>query len=157
MNKVQTKRLLNVAKSLRDAHKAKMKFDMGNYVFGQIEAVEENDSHEQSQFVNTEANFCGSPSCALGHFAARTDLQRVLKIAIHENTDFKYAQLELRSTNERADMLEEELLQYFGLNKEEMKELFSGVGCRNAKSAITAAKYIEKFVASRRYPRTTRR
>ncbi len=52
MNQIQKKRLLNVAKALREAPEPS-KFTMVRYF-----------------------NYCGTPACALGHYVFRTDLQK---------------------------------------------------------------------------------
>ena len=110
------KRLLNVAKSLREAapkRKKDGKFSMEDYV-----------------------NRCGTPACALGHYAARTDLQKTFKIrnSLYYNNEFYLSQPD--------DGGEE----HFGIYADEHVELFGVDGCDNAKTPIQAARYIEGFV-----------
>ncbi len=57
MNKLGKKRLLNVAKALRESPKPK-EFSMNSY-----------------------GHICGAPMCALGHYAYRRDLQRTFRLS----------------------------------------------------------------------------
>ena len=98
LTKIQEKRVLNVAKALRDAHAAKKKFDMGTFVFGTVGDIESEYDYDAEKYTycNREANFCGTPACALGHYAARTDMQRLVKVAYLKDKDrggVKYAQI----------------------------------------------------------------
>jgi hypothetical protein len=60
----QNARLLNVAKALRDAAEAKKFFCMRDI------AIVRDD--------------CGTPACALGHYAARRDLQATFELSFEE-------------------------------------------------------------------------
>lgn len=162
MNKVQSKRLLNVARALREAYAARKKFNMDKFVFGQASAIDDGeydfDSNSYCGSVNNEAEFCGTPACALGHYGARTDLQRVLKVAYLKSDDgVKYAKLQFFGTNEDVDFSSHRLQDHFGLDVNELHELFDYDGCGGAKTALQAAKYIERLVAKKMYPgRNTR-
>lgn len=161
MNKTQVKHLLNVARALRDAHAAKSKFDMGAFVFGHLGAISSDFDYSTNQYVtcNREKEFCGTPACALGHYAARTDLQRLLKIEYRKKHGVPYAQLNWfgakRNNNGGMacpDYDHEKFQQHFGLNYHEMEELFGGDGCGGATTALQAAKYIERFVKQKQFP-----
>jgi len=150
MNKVQMKRLLNVARALRDAHAAKKKFDMEKWIFGDVGALK--DSYDPRtgfyKTCNEEANFCGTPACALGHYAARTDLQRLLKVSIlKDRYGTKYATMDrFGGVAGDGDWEEQDVKDHFGIDGEEFSELFDPEGCNNARTSLQAAKYIEKFV-----------
>jgi hypothetical protein len=154
MNKVQSKRLLNVARALREAHAAKKAFDMERLVFGHRNQVEFDE--EQGKTVQTDdANFCGTPACALGHYAARTDLQRILKISIFKEKGAPAADVVYFGTKRKSvDYYDESIwADHFGLDDSyEMEELFGFAGCNEAKTALQAAKYIERFVQKKMYP-----
>lgn len=162
MNKVQMKRLLNVAKALRDAHAARKKFNMEAFVFGNIGVLENNFNYEtgEYEYCNTEANFCGTPACALGHYAARTDLQRLLKIVVVKDKEYggvEYAKLaffgDKASSDETCpDYEDPKFEEHFGLSSNEMEELFGNAGCGDARTALQAAKYIENFVKRKQHP-----
>lgn len=157
MNKVQSKRLLNVARALREAHAAKKKFNMDKFVFGQASAINYGDRFLVGQPRNVEAESCGTPACALGHYASRTDLQRFVKIQYHKD-DFgiKYAELAyFGSRDSGVDYCDSEFERHFGISLEETELLFSWDGCNGAKTALAAAKYIERFVKQK--TRTTRK
>lgn len=116
-------RLLNVAKALRESPNPHM-FDMGMYVNG-----------------------CGTPACALGHFANRTDLQDICCISprpgsVNEGFDIRYV-MSGRLLNYNDD----QLLKYLDISEEEACELFATDGCGDARTPIQAAEYIERFVA----------
>ncbi len=147
MNKVQVKRLLNVAVALRDAAKARKKFSMKKYVFG--DHCEVKTVFKDGRYIsyNREENFCGTPACALGHYAARTDLQRLLKISILKDYQGgKYATMDSFGSKSGSGWGMESVMDHFGIDSREFEELFDPDGCGNAKTPLQAAKYIEKFV-----------
>ena len=127
LTKVQTKRLLNVARALRDAHAAKMKFDMEKWVFGDEGSIERSaynyDTNSYGKACNNEAEFCGTPACALGHYASRTDLQRVLKVSILKNDDgVKFASMDYfgGQKGDGVDFWDANLRDHFGLDADEL-------------------------------------
>lgn len=69
-NERQDRRLLNVARALRESPNPKA-FTMLRFVHG-------DDSF--SNTVGSAADWCGTPACALGHYGSRTDLQKIVKI-----------------------------------------------------------------------------
>lgn len=84
---------------------------------------------------------CGTPGCALGHYAHRRDLQKIFKLS-----DGGYLQRTagLKDTQGIDDYA---VLRHFGITYDQSMELFSGsAGCGNALTATEAANYIEKFV-----------
>lgn len=148
LTKVQEKRLLNVARALRDAAKARKKFDMEKYVFGDENALESKFDQGRFKYCNTEENFCGTPACALGHYAARTDLQRLLKIVVVKDNWYgvSYAAMGMYGVKNSNWCQQNEVEHHFGISTDEFIELFDYNGCGGAKTPLQAAKYIEKFV-----------
>lgn len=116
MNKAQKKRLLNVAKALRE-DKDPERFQM--YRFAD----------------------CGTPCCALGHYAARKDLQRVFRLS-----RVKGNWLGLVGKREGIGIDAPEVHKHFGIDYEQADELFGCHGCGCAQTPIDAAEYIEQFV-----------
>lgn len=119
MNK---ERLLNVAKALREAKNPEA-FNMNFHL-----------DHE-----------CGTPACAFGHYAARQDLQGAFKIAF----DGRWKAYNIETTdgqNENVWWSDECVHEHFGVTEIEARELFFTDGCGNAKSALDAAEFIERYV-----------
>jgi len=86
--------------------------------------------------MRTIAHPCGTPACALGHYAARGDLQDAFRLdnrgfLVHLGDETPY-EMELR---------------HFAIDGDQEDELFSAMGCGDAKTTIEAAEYIERFVA----------
>jgi len=137
---INAKRLLNVAKALRESPSPKM-FTMETFVYG---------SEDDAVLgLNTGPEFCGTPACALGHYGSRRDLQRLFKIEVAT----------LEDAEDKAELVyadtcpvgydDTEVVRHFGISFDDCQKLFSPEGCGGAKSVKAAAKYIEKFVASR--------
>lgn len=145
MNHIQEKRLLNVARSLRESADPK-NFDMGLFVRSRVIGKDEN-------------GFCGTPACALGHYAARRDLQKLLKIKVTYDpigiyregvTTARVMYLGGRKNHMGSGncmVIDEPIQEHFGIDDAENKELFDSTGCGNAKTPKAAARYIERFVA----------
>lgn len=118
MNK---KRLLNVAKALREAPNPKQ-FTM-------------------LRFGRSGANRCGTPCCALGHYAARKDLQQTF--ALNANGQL------CRADDPRLGFIgiDNPLVQeHFDISLGQTGELFDSEGCDSATTVERAAQYIENFV-----------
>lgn len=115
MNK---KRLLLVAKALRES-KPTNRFSM--LIFGYD---------------------CGTPCCALGHYAFRKDLQTVFSL-----NECGYLRLIKGRADGVSGIYDYSILRHFGITPEQSRELFQGGdGCGGAKTATKAAEYIEAFV-----------
>lgn len=151
MNAIQQKRLLNVAKALRDAAaqpKLKALFTMSQYGYS-THGNGELYSGETGKLVKIEeAKTCGTPACALGHYAARRDLQR--EFVLDETGDVV--------DKDGNSFSSEQLERHFGISagnddpnevSDEAEDIFGGYGCDRAKTPIQAARYIEKFVAAK--------
>ena len=110
-------RLLNVARALRES-KNPEDFDMGMY-----------------------GHACGTPACALGHYAAREDLQHTFTLdAVNDSILVGEDWVGFDSRDVR---------DHFGITPSEALELFEAEGCAGAKTAIEAAEFIERVVAER--------
>jgi len=124
MNK---ERLLNVAKALRESP-APDKFNM-----------------------NRVSHACGSPACAIGHYVARQDLQSdFLPVPPgHSHMDREGGTGHVLLTSGKVVFFTaRSLLEHFDLDSDEYEQLFGGgYGCGDARTAIEAAEYIERFVA----------
>lgn len=112
---IHAQRLLNVALALREVPDVKS-FTMRRYM-----------------------NECGTPACAIGHYAGRLDLQDLLCI---RDGNFSYVDPKLGEP----DYDDPVVLDHFGIDEEEAEELFGGYGCGQARAPIEAAEYIEGFV-----------
>jgi len=137
LTKRQAKRLLNVARALRESPKPKA-FSMVDYVWNRENAY----NHE-----------CGTPQCALGHYGSRTDLQRLIapKYAWayfgNEKSEMVHANLVYRDDQQIVlSYWDTEIKEHFGIDADEAEELFGWGGCDNAKTPKQAARYIERFV-----------
>jgi hypothetical protein len=130
MNKVHQKRLLNVAKALRESANPEA-FTMEWFVHGD---TEQRDQGRVSPFS------CGTPACAIGHYAARRDLQRELKIVVREGDAEVVDSRRLPATCWSVH-------EHFGVTPDESRDLFAYAGCGGAKTPKAAARYIERFVA----------
>ena len=118
----QNKRLLNVAKALRESPDPK-NFTMHSYF-----------------------DVCGTPMCAFGHYAARRDLQK----SFRNDPTGRWCPVDAAGNNVEAGIIDDYSIKtHFGLNVDEQFMMFSATGCNNAKSNISAAEFIEKFVKNR--------
>lgn len=128
MNK---ERLLNVARALRESPNPEQ-FHMSSY------------GHD-----------CNTPACAIGHYAARPDLQDAFALDT-------YGWL-IHRDGRPCNYFHEEVHAHFDITPEQSSLLFSGDtdgddfdedgepnrvwGCNSARTALEAAEYIENFVA----------
>lgn len=114
------KRLLNVARALRESPKPR-DFTMRRYT-----------------------NHCETPACAFGHYMHRADLQRSFKPA---PDGWPLARIGRRvvAVVFRDDIVQE----HFGIGRGEAERLFGPSGCDGARGPREAARYIERFVKAR--------
>lgn len=134
MNKVQIKRLKSVVIALRDAQKVpifRKLFTMRHWGW-------QNTNSGEVDTNNDEYADCGTPACAMGHYAVRTDLQRTFDL----NNE---GQLCLAGMIDSASM-GAEICSHFGIDSDEQDELFGTVGCDEAETPKAAAKYINRFI-----------
>ena len=138
MEQIYVDRLMKVVQSLLESKRPR-KFDMGMY-------------------VHTHENFCGTPGCALGHYAARRDLQKVFKVFVNKDglraagNDYEDGAYGfLKGPDDRRVHHDSLIVQeHFGLTRYEATELFASDGCDNAKTTRAAAKYIKDFIEFKR-------
>lgn len=132
------KRLLDVVKALRDA---------------------ENDPHFVEDFTMQRfANPCGTPACALGHYAWRVDLQSefIISHSAAMGRSVFYAEgcgsfWRERDNDHSIGLGDDRVLDYFSISYSEVLELFDVEGCDKAAVPGEAADYIESFV-TRKWP-----
>lgn len=140
MNSTQATRLIRVADALRDAAEQAWYFNMETYGYKQSFAAK-NGFEKEAEILKQKD--CGTPACALGHYAVRKDLQRAFDlipdgIIVRRGTRYEDAGFDTPYTRE-----------HFGLTKDEAYELFNGDGCGSARTADAAAEYIEGFVRNK--------
>lgn len=124
MNKVQRKRLLNVARACRETKTPDL-FTMRAF-----------------------AHPCGTPACALGNYAARRDLQRSFYLVNRVQGSEPYW-LQPAGTTYTVGFDGQEVHEHFGIDYDESQELFGPNGCRSASTGNKAADYIERFVEAK--------
>lgn len=137
---VARKHLLDVVKALRDA---------------------QNDEHFVEDFTMQRfMNPCGTPACALGHYAFRQDLQSEFRLGRPEqditSSGISYVEgygnaYKRQAADQSIDLCHDRVLRHFGLTYSEVIELFDADGCHRAALPGEAADYIETFVA-RKWP-----
>lgn len=120
-------------------------------------------------------NACGTPACVLGHIGSRTDLQRMFKFVRerlpHSSEEFwkgvfargeDYADdaqykpgpdgtlyhfsLQTRKDNYGVGYDSPEILEFFGVDDDEARDLFGTAGCDNAQTPKEAIRYIQRFI-----------
>lgn len=150
MNKRQANRLLNVARALRELPHPE-RFTMGTYLH----------TADDVNYGDVEPNWCGTPGCAIGTYASRPDLQRLITVEFKTETvydektdthvEVRDPTLMFTSNGDRYgfDHTDEQVQEHFGITYDETDLLFDGDGCGNAQTALEAAAFIEKFVASK--------
>jgi hypothetical protein len=120
MNK---ERLLNVAKALRESP---------------------NPDDFTMKWVRNE---CGTPACALGHYAAREDLQSEFRLLELDRLASPGVAIRSLQTGDLVAWCDPDVLNHFGIDREQNSLLFSSDGCDVAQTAAEAAEYIERFVS----------
>lgn len=145
MNEEQATRLLRVADALRDAAAANWYFNMSSWgeklsrFFGTDRLCRLPDN--EVEFV--KENRCGTPACALGHYAVRKDLQDTFTLS--KSGDLYQigpngGRGRCLSPNSKA------VQEHFGIDSDESKLLFDADGCGLADTSLEAARFIEKFI-----------
>lgn len=145
MNKIQIKRLTNVAVALEDAAKNEelaKAFSMLFYGWNGKSVINGYDI-DYRPILGEPKHKCGTPACAIGNYAARKDLQKTFKLfgprAGEPGT--------LASNGSKVLTIEsDKVLNHFGITTSESTKLFSSYGCGNAKTPLAAAKFIRKFI-----------
>lgn len=134
--------ILDEAQKKYDRLKASKKFKKGEM------------GYDQKRFVHE----CGTPACALGHWAVHNPRRWRVKDGIPafrgvmdplSASCYQYGARRVEANGVTAATKD------FGINLMESVKLFDGDGCGNARKASTAAKYIRRFVARRQRDRLT--
>lgn len=111
------------------------------------------DSPNPTRFTMCSYGHCGTPACALGHYASRQDLQDEFYLGAGEGEGLV--------VNDRyciqagVSCCGETIREHFGLNESEAFRLFNIFGCGSARTASAAADYLEKF-ACEKWPQSQR-
>ena len=87
---------------------------------------------------------CGSPACAMGHYAFREDLQDVY--ILNELGDIQKVD---RVVSEILQLPFESFAKHFDLSQQETMALFGSNGCNKAKTIEEAIAYIEDFITEK--------
>ena len=140
-------RLKNLERALRDAAERELKFHMGAW------------SYITADSKDAAGHPCGTPACALGHYAARSDLQDDFELKHRMNgiylTEFGEKQIKYegvqRSRDGFIDCPFQAAVRHFGITREEASNLFSSSGCGEATTPTEAADFINGFILEK-YP-----
>lgn len=119
--------LLNVARALRESPNP--------------------DTFTMLRYQQLNERRCGTPACALGHYAFRSDLQSFLKPDPVAENFLLY--VKPSSAYPWVDYDDDEILEHFDINDDETYLLFGSSGCNDATTPLEAAEYIEAFVRGR--------
>lgn len=134
-------RLLNAARALRESSHPE-RFTMKRFV------------HSDESSCRGE-NWCGSPACVLGHYAARSDIQdafkvQTTKVKTRDGEHDRHACIRVIENDSLVVCPSDtDVCDHFAVARFYASELFDSDGCGNARSTIEAARYIEAFVARR--------
>lgn len=88
-----------------------------------------------------DRNPCGTPSCVLGHYGFRTDLQSIFRL--------KNGEFVTRSSGKCLWYSGRMVARHFGITRREAFLLFFQNGCGGAKTPAQAIKYIRAFIAQK--------
>lgn len=92
-----------------------------------------------------EENWCGTPACALGHLAAREDLQNIMRIDA-PTFSIRYREPDSDGYFEQAMCADTRLQEWFDLDKHDLMLLFDENGCGGAETPADAVKFIKHFI-----------
>lgn len=116
-------RLLNVARALAESKTDPSRFTMYKYSWN-----------------------CGTPACALGHYASRTDLQDVFSLTDTKGLPHVYGSyIYLKNTDVRIGNEHPAVLEHFGITEDQAEDLFGACGCNEASTQEDAVAYIKDF------------
>lgn len=126
MRAIYRKRFANLIRVLRDAQKSedlRAKFTMNQYGFSA---------------TTTAYDACGTPACAMGHYAFRKDVQRTFSL----NTGGWVVAYDGHHIPDEASHFAE----HFGISLDEVERLFGFEGCNNAKTPKQAADFLAAWL-----------
>ena len=90
---------------------------------------------------------CGTPMCAIGHYAFRKDLQDTYVLRVGEIYKIVETYKEYVISHHMDIFME--LAKHFDLNQQESMALFGSNGCNEAKTIEEAIAYIEGFITEK--------
>ena len=125
MNKTHIKRLRTLARVLEEADRVPLfrkLFTMTSWGWG----------NKNAHGLIAD---CGTPACALGHYAARTDVQRSFELDFEGEITYQGSKVNVVQA----------AVDHFGIDYSDHHDLFSGSGCGGATRPKAAAKFIERF------------
>jgi hypothetical protein len=93
---------------------------------------------------------CGTPSCVLGHYASRRDIQRTFRLGDHDPIPCdRCGGPEILTNNGKPIGFDDPaVLDHFGITIDEAYELFDSDGCGRAQTPKQAIRFLRKFIAS---------
>lgn len=105
--------------------------------------------HPDRFSMDSFVSACGTPACALGNYALRSDLQGRFRLDLEHKA--------LLFDGEQVNYFHEEVLDYFDIDDDEVEDLFGALGCGGfydddadedvfVTDPIEAAEFIEDFV-----------
>ena len=101
-----------------------------------VRAVEE--GREENFDMNSWGSYCGTPACALGHYAARTDLQNVIKLG---------GGLLRTACGAFSPDIGDTIREHFGITDSEFGALFGTFGCGEAhRDRAKAIAWLKDFI-----------
>jgi hypothetical protein len=92
--------------------------------------------------------WCGTPACLLGNFAARTDLQPLMCV-VDDSLAWVEPIPDDALTNGWLRYCDERICKFFDITEDEAAALFSVDGCDKATTRDAALAYVEDFMAER--------
>lgn len=116
-------RLLNSAQALDDARP----------IFGWFDGFDMRDY----------GGLCGTPHCVLGHYAKRRDMQKDFRLG------YTNGWLLSKDTGTRLQWHDLVITDHFGISHQESFNLFSGVGCNDARNRDEAIAFIRAFAEAK--------
>lgn len=142
-------RLERLAGILEDAHKRYKRIGaILDTDYDEFDAATSAPAEIEGYDQNLVGHACGTPACAIGHYAVNTPR----RWSWTKHGDINVA---LDFDGDWTDQVAHEFClaqddDETSFGESEVNEIFGDRGCDNAKTALEAAKYIRKFVAKKR-------
>lgn len=89
---------------------------------------------------------CGTPACALGQYAFRTDLQNSFRLSGDRDTWEAASGVISTASGKNICWDDDEICAHFGITTTEAAELFDADGCGDAMTPNEAADYVDQFI-----------
>lgn len=103
--------------------------------------------HAERFDMQAYAHPCGTPACAFGNYAARTDLQDAVKLETWKHLDGSFGGVVIVGARTGHYVGLSDIAEHFGLTDDEEEQLFGPDGCGGAKTTEQAIQYIEWFMS----------